>query len=171
MTIAAFPTLRVPAMADWTHERADASRDQQTAVWEDAPRTVVEVPWWLRERSGGEPTRRELPSALREQREHDLDDAYEDQADTEPLLFGSLVFPPIDDELDDVLPRQITRYNLIIDRDSDSGETTDEIPLPRRHPGPPRAQSLGWRLALCSLLALGLGSLLGASLRLLPLIP
>jgi hypothetical protein len=47
------PTLLVPAMADWTPERVEVSREPETQVW-DGPKTVVEIPWWLRNRE--EPT-------------------------------------------------------------------------------------------------------------------
>jgi len=154
------PTLRIPAMAEWDPEQAELARDRVTSVWEEAPKTVVEVPWWLRDRREGEPTRKDGPRSL------GIAPAATEQ-DAAPMVFAPVF--EVDEPTIQQFPRTPTRYDLVV-----IDEPTDEIVLlptgtryPRRR-RPPRAWGL---MFLSTLLAAALGSLAGVVARLVELLP
>jgi hypothetical protein len=154
------PTLRIPAMADWDPEQALTARERVTAVWEDAPKTVVETPWWLRARAEGEVTRKDAPRSL------GLAPAATEQ-DAVPMIFAPAF--EVDEPTIQRFPRTPTRYDLVV-----IDEPADEIvPLPAearfpRRRRPPRAWGL---MFLSTLLAAALGSLAGVVARLVELLP
>lgn len=159
------PTRRLPAMADWTQERADVGREPATAVWEEAPKTVVETPWWL-QREGGEGTRRETPRSL------GIAPPPRADRDAMPLVFASVF--EVDEPTIQRFPRTPTRYDLEVMDGSHLDEPTDEVvPLPSstrcpRRRRPPRPWSL---MLLVTLAAAALGSLAGVCARLVELLP
>jgi hypothetical protein len=177
-------TRRLPAMADWSPEQAELARSPQTLVWEEADKTVVEVPWWLRGRTGteqteqteSEPTRREGPWS-RGLAPSPGGVALEQLAtEPEPEV---MVFVPLDDSLlfeteepTVQRPRCPTHYDM--PAFPGHADSTDEVaPLARSIARPPQLtlKQLAWRLAPLALLAVALGSLLGVVARLVQLLP
>lgn len=197
-------------MADWTPERVELSREHETQVWE-APKTVVEIPWWLRdpekppEKSPEMPEKQE-PTGItkkeplrpfgprimapdqapntqddRDMSDHDM---FDDDVDTVPSVFSfspffehgfqvdpELVFvdtPPPRMDPEDEFPRQITRYDVVVDADRLLEDTEEIIPLPRVTPA---LRLRAGKLGLLSLLVLALGTLVAATLRVLDLFP
>jgi hypothetical protein len=199
--IFAKPTLLVPAMADWTPEQVELSREPETLVWE-APKTVVEVPWWLRGPEATKVTKATKVEPLRARRRappeepclirdtgssEDRCDSFDD--DTIPTIFSFRPFEVsepeaaafedtlpqlLDPDLEDAFPRQVTSYDVKIAAVVDAAVVDSPFEDTDEVVVPlPRItpRPRVGRLGLLSLLVLALGTLVAATFKVFNLFP